>query len=562
MLRFPPFLALLVPPVAAQELPMPYQELTPPAAEVTIPIQLAGPQILIDGVYVNGEGPLRFLLDTGAMGGGRVDVTLAERLRLEATGSLQGSDGSGRGGQEMQQYVLDELAFGGLVFRGVHVASRDYNLHGTDVRGPIDGILGIGLFEELLLTIDYPGRELRVAKGELPEGEGTLALSEGPVPTFTLELGGAERTARLDTGNMGGLTVSQEIAEALAFRGEPVEIGQARTVSGSFPIRSATLAGSVALGGAVVEDPEVVIVPLPDVNLGGRFLRDFELTLDQAHGRARFVYAPRKLEGAPARTALRGATSVPLRMVMGRPVVDVRIGERSVAMIADTGAATTILFPSLVEELALEATGTTRVGDPTDPRAIEASTYDLAQLALGEARFEGLRVVSWEDEMTTSPVLGEVRGILGLPLFTDLLVTYDFPRGELLLSRGALGRFDGSLPLRYDQGVPTVDLTVGDETIDLHLDTGNPGGLVLPGSIASRVAWSSAPQLVGRARSPSGTFDIQSGTLEEPLALAGYPIEATVQLTDGFTWANVGSGWLKDFALLIDLTNERVLLGR
>ena len=35
-----------------------------------VPLTLAGGHILVDGVYVNDQGPFRFLLDTGAMGGG------------------------------------------------------------------------------------------------------------------------------------------------------------------------------------------------------------------------------------------------------------------------------------------------------------------------------------------------------------------------------------------------------------------------------------------------------------------------------------------------------------
>ena len=56
-----------------------------------LPVALAGGFVLVEGVRVNGEGPFRFLLDTGAMGAGRVDASLAQRLRLETTGEPSGT---------------------------------------------------------------------------------------------------------------------------------------------------------------------------------------------------------------------------------------------------------------------------------------------------------------------------------------------------------------------------------------------------------------------------------------------------------------------------------------
>ncbi|MCC6365337.1 MAG: retroviral-like aspartic protease family protein [Bryobacterales bacterium] len=50
-------------------------------AQRTLPLRRAGSHLLVDGVWVNGQGPFRFLLDTGAQST-TLDAAIAERLGL------------------------------------------------------------------------------------------------------------------------------------------------------------------------------------------------------------------------------------------------------------------------------------------------------------------------------------------------------------------------------------------------------------------------------------------------------------------------------------------------
>ncbi|MHC4989817.1 MAG: aspartyl protease family protein [Planctomycetota bacterium] len=259
---------------------------------VELPIELASTQILVDGVYVNGEGPFRFLLDTGGVGGGRVDTSLVERLGLQVTGEAIGSDGSARPGRPMAMLELRTLDVGGLHCEGVRVLSRDYNEHGRAVRGHIDGVLGFALFEDFLLTVDYGARKLRIERGALPEpnGEDVLPMRSDGVPGVEVQLAGQTHLARFDTGSMGPISVSEEIADTLELASEPVVVGKARTVTGAFEISRAKLAGDVRIGGQVVSQPDVVFGgPLRGVNIGGQVLREFVVTYDQAHDRIRLL---------------------------------------------------------------------------------------------------------------------------------------------------------------------------------------------------------------------------------------------------------------------------------
>lgn len=530
-------------------------------AAVEIPITLASTQILVDDVFVNGEGPFRFMLDTGGMGGGRVDTSLAEKLGLEKVGEVTGSDGSARPGTQMATYELTSLAFGGLRYEGVRVLSRDYNQHGASVRGHIDGILGFALFEEFLLTIDYAGRRLRVETGELPEPDDDEIVecrTEG-APIVEVQLEGRTFQAHLDTGSMGPVSITQELADSLLLASDPVVVGQARTVTGAFDIQQAQLAGELWIGGQVIEQPQAVIgIPMQTINLGGQVLRDFVLTFDQRNERLRILRASvTRPESAPAASNLgRQPIQVPMPFEMGRPMIEARInGQGPYRFILDTGAGVTVLFSSLVAELGLEATGTTQTGDPSGKERIDANTHLLDSIQVGSATFTTVSAI----ELSMGGV-GNVQGVMGLPVFHDAIMTMDFDSKTMTLSRGALSSGDGSVQyLVEDTDHINVEVDVAGELVRGHIDTGSPGNVAVPLNLAEDLPLDGPPQVIGRARTVSGAFEVLGARLEGDLSFAGITLEDP-QLTfnDRFRWANIGNQALAGHALVIDQVNRRI----
>lgn len=272
--------------------PPPYAKVQAGELPCTLSASIVGAQLLIEGVRINGVGPLRFLLDTGAMGGGRVDVSLVERLGLKPVGEVLTGDGSGAPGPSLPRYELASLEIGALRFEGVSVLSRDYNAHASAIRGHIDGVLGFHLFREFLLTLDYPAARVTIEPGELPapNDRDVLAMDDETVPTIRVTLGGNAYPAHIDSGSMGPVSVGSDVADALTLQAAPAVAAEARTVAGSFPIRLAQLDGDLTVGALTVHQPELAIGPPGrGVNLGSRVLAEFAITFDQAHDRVRFT---------------------------------------------------------------------------------------------------------------------------------------------------------------------------------------------------------------------------------------------------------------------------------
>ena len=285
-------------PVLAQE-PPPATAAVRQAVE--IPLILDGVHILVDGVRVNGQGPYRFLLDTGAQGPGRADAALVTELGLPRAGSVGASDGGGGAVRELPLHRVDLLELGPLRFESLDLVSRDYN-SGGGRPGAIAGVLGIDLFHGVLLTIDYGRSVLRIEPGSLPEADGLTVFAldpDRPIPTVDVTLAGRTLAFHIDTGSMGGITVGQAFADGLAFTGPLAVVGQARTVSGAFEVKQGVVEGDFVLGSIRLPGPTVSVMPhFQRGNLGGDFLRAYAITLDMANRRVRLV--PAAGGGAPA----------------------------------------------------------------------------------------------------------------------------------------------------------------------------------------------------------------------------------------------------------------------
>ena len=253
--------------------------------------------------------------------------------------------------------------------------------------------------------------------------------------------------------------------------------------------------------------------------------------------------------------------TVPIEFVMGLPTIEASInGQGPFRFIFDTGAGTVVLDESLATELGIEPTGTTRIGDPAAPEAVEAKTYTVDQITIGEAQFSEVNAVSWSGGM-----MRQVRGVIGLPVLYEAIVALDYPNEQLTISRGTLGPDDGSMPYRLDEGwIITIDVDVAGEKIVGHIDSGNMGGIMLPLSMADRLPLKSPPRIVGRARTISSSFDIHSATLNGTLSFAGQTFEdPQLNFNDHLlNAANLGRTALEPFVLTIDQVNQRLRFDR
>ncbi len=232
-------------------------------------------------VMIGDRGPYRFAIDTGAQGHGRISAALARTLGLPTVGEAR-TPAPGGTFATRPIFGVAELRLGGLRFRDLQM------LAGAEIRGATqgwDGILGIDLFRELTLGIDYANNMAGARRGSL--NRGAAGDFTGPTPLVPIQINRQSFNVALDTGNGASpLFLTEAAARALPQSGPAVERGRARTSFGEFAIMEAPVAIPVTLGGTALS---VTTIGWPairgDGNLGSRGLAGTLLEVDRRSGR-------------------------------------------------------------------------------------------------------------------------------------------------------------------------------------------------------------------------------------------------------------------------------------
>ncbi len=138
-------------------------KITDTSKAVSIPIHLNTAHIFVD-VMVNGKGPYSFALDTGAPYSA-IDSRAAKQTKLKLTGSV---DAGGSGEKVRKAQFANNVNLG---LPGVNLANQTMVALSLEDFEPIlgrkiDGILGIDLFLNFVVEIDYAASRLRVYDNE------------------------------------------------------------------------------------------------------------------------------------------------------------------------------------------------------------------------------------------------------------------------------------------------------------------------------------------------------------------------------------------------------------
>lgn len=243
---------------------------------------------------INGEGPFPFFLDSGAAGI-VLNETFAQELALKIIGTQQVIDMARGAAIDSDLVSLEQIEIGGAVFTGLSaLSSNRTGIHGSSGDAP-RGIIGLSTFANCLFTIDYPGGELLIEDGQLPQADGQSILNyesdaDSPMPIFTVDVAGTQYPAHIDSGGSSGITLPYNQIDSLPLEGKPAVVGQARSASGSFEVYGSKLNGTITLGAYSWASPQVMFVPkIQWVHFGTGALKRFVITWDQQNQRVRFV---------------------------------------------------------------------------------------------------------------------------------------------------------------------------------------------------------------------------------------------------------------------------------
>jgi predicted aspartyl protease len=247
--------------------------------------------------------------------------------------------------------------------------------------------------------------------------------------------------------------------------------------------------------------------------------------------------------------------STKMEVVHGKPHVMVMVNGRGpYRFLLDTGTGgEALVTPELANELNLATVGSTRLTDPSLEGNQRSDLVFIDSLNVAGVEFPEVKAVR-------HTLYGEdagCQGILGFTLFTDHLLTLDYPNQQMTLTLGSLAPDGGRtvLPFHIADGVPVAALMIGDLRVEALLDTGGTG-LSLPQRLASRMKFSIEPVDFGHGESLSSRFLIKAAKLGTDVRLGQYVFtQPFVEINEAFPLANFGSNPMQNFAVTFDQVN-------
>ena len=258
---------------------------TTPPREV-VPLYMSATRALVM-LRIGDNSPVPVVFDTGT-NGNAVDLKLAARLKLPRTGPSPSIDGST--GKPVPGY---DSFIKGARLGGVAIVDARATAMANDETDEI-GVFGPNSWPDRFVEMDGPKSRLLIrpkTASTLPGGPGTPYLGEGgsALPSATLDFGKLKVPAILDSGNDVAIILPLSYADKLDLQAAPVQIGFAVSAAGRQPILKARLKGSVSIGPATLEQPEIHFMEGGRPNIGLPVLRRLSVVYDHSGSRSWIV---------------------------------------------------------------------------------------------------------------------------------------------------------------------------------------------------------------------------------------------------------------------------------
>ena len=267
------------------------------ASAETIPFRYVHGEILVDA-RIGNSGPHTFILDTGTTLS-TISSDLSRRLNLALRmADVTVNDVAGRRIDAVPVFLSD-VVVGDLRLQRLDAVALDVGNLRQSLAVSVDGILGSNFFEHRIVQIDYPCRLITILR-RMPAGKPVVHFArsaDGYIVSHDIWLGGRHASAIFDTGNSGGVVVTEKgiddlhLERSARFGYPVVSYGSNGAVTGTEGI----LYG-LRIGGIPLPDTTARFLPASresfDLNVGNGVLDQFVATFDYASG-SRMLEPPR-----------------------------------------------------------------------------------------------------------------------------------------------------------------------------------------------------------------------------------------------------------------------------
>lgn len=260
---------------------------------IEVPVEIIGNLIVVE-TNADGDGPWRFLLDTGS------SVTLIDPSfaaghsmagQTAGTPEIRVRDANGAI-TTLPPIVVPRLEFGEARFDRVRALLYDCSELSDHLGRTIHGVIGFPLFRDTIFTLDYPGSRLLITPAGTPPllpGSTVEFDTASPLPLIPIEVADRTLLALVDSGSDGPLNLNPA-GLPLTYAVPPRPGATVNALVSDRIQEVARIHSELRIGDYVMPQP---VVDMTDElsSLGGEVLQHFVLTFDQARGTVTF-YRP------------------------------------------------------------------------------------------------------------------------------------------------------------------------------------------------------------------------------------------------------------------------------
>ena len=222
--------------------------------------------------------------------------------------------------------------------------------------------------------------------------------------------------------------------------------------------------------------------------------------------------------------------------------------------IVDTGSAPNVIDSAIVAQMGLQVIGEREVlSGGTIP--VNAEIVIIPKITVGKMRIENAEFLSIDLDGMSG---GMLQGVLGMELFSKLLLTIDPSHKRITVSKSELVREDPNvIPFESSENHIQIDANVAGQMVGMTIDLGAPGAFTLPDRLLSSMPIDGDWQQAGSARLVDGERTQRNATLNGDIKFAGftYSKPAISVLTPSPDSGNIGTAILQDLVLKIDQKN-------
>lgn len=277
-------LVVVIPACNLNKLPVTPSYISMPKDGIVLPTQNCGDLFFITAM-INGQDGFNLILDTGTPG---LALSNNATKRLWPNRSVR--------------HHIEELKVGEYIARDFGASVYDLSAVSAVLGERIDGLLGFRIFAEVLLTFDYPNREVKLKYGALESTDDhTVKYSGKQRPFIKFQTTNVHQYFLLDTGSTSG--IGMPTLKKLLIADKPIAVSVSATVRGAYLKKAVRLKADATLGPLQFSRPIIQSRNKKTHIIGTKVLNRFALTFDQKQKLVRFNGPIHKLiETDPIRT--------------------------------------------------------------------------------------------------------------------------------------------------------------------------------------------------------------------------------------------------------------------